>query len=167
MSMRHFGGPIQPRKAVEQVVGHRPGLKNAVLDGLGLINRGGTMQKPLGLIILSVVFSAGLLSCGPSDPLNPSLLTKTGDTLREALSRGDVDTRTYNPIAGYEAFLEAKAKAKVKDTERKGLSPDNPLPFDRAYFAAQPKLPELAVDTALRVGVPFYGAIQAKRRSRQ
>ena len=80
---------------------------------------------------------------------------------------GSVDTRTYNPVAGYEAFLEAKAKAKVvpqygdptdtvlKDTERKGLSPGaQMISVDLAYFEAQPTLR----DTSLRIFVPFYAA---------
>ena len=109
--------------------------------------------------------------------LNPSSLTQTGDTLKEGLSFGGVDTRTYNRTAGIAAFKEAQANAPVvheygdpvygpfEDTQEAGPSPDNPLSADRAHFEAQAKLAPLAAHTALSVAVPGYSAAQHYRRT--
>ena len=109
--------------------------------------------------------------------LNPSGLTKVGDTVHEGLTLGGVDTRTYNPAAGIDAFKEAQAGAKVvheygdpvygpfEDTQEAGPSPDNPLSADRAHFAAQPTLRSTAAHTTLSVAVPGYSAGQHYRRT--
>ena len=85
--------------------------------------------------------------------LTPDATKKTVDTLKEGLSFGGVDTRTYNPVAGLDAQESGQDAREVRYGPEDHLltdslsdaqvSPDNPLAADRAHFAAQPSLAKL------------------------
>ena len=85
--------------------------------------------------------------------LTPDATKKTVDTLKEGLSFGGVDTRTYNPVAGLDTQESGQDAREVRYGPEDHLltdslsdaqvSPDNPLAADRAHFAAQPSLAKL------------------------